>query len=653
MISHNHYLELIKTINEYNYHYYVLDTPLVSDNQYDQLYQSIKQFELDNPVLLHPNSPTQRVGDVVSGKFKSFNHPIKLQSLSNIFNHDDLTAFCERIEKELPNTEIEYTIEPKIDGLAISIHYQDGQLIHAATRGNGTTGELVTENIKTIKSLPLILKDPLTLEVRGEVFIKKSDFKSFEGQFVNARNMAAGSLKQLDPSVTAKRNLSIFIYQGIGTESVNHFDTINFLKSLYFPTISPIFKTSSLTELKDSIHNIFDQKNQFDYDIDGVVVKVNHYSIQQKMGSTAKSPRWAVAYKQSNETASTTLNDVIFQVGRTGIITPVAILEPVFLSGVTIQKASLHNFDFIESKSININDLVSVKRAGEVIPEIVESLNHFESSKAILKPTHCPCCNSPLSQRTDNVGLFCTNYRCPDQVKYKIAHFVSKNALNIERLGEKVIEQLMSHGLLTCISDIYRLNYHQLIELDRMGNTSVNHLLSQIEQSKCCELSAFIYGLGIPYVGEQSAEIISNYFKSLSAFMKATHDQLLSIKDIGPKIADSIIEYLNTDHTQSELNSFSRLGVEPKYTEPTITDSSISGQTFLITGTLQSYSRKEAEKKIRALGGNVISSVSKNLNYLVTGESPGSKLKKANAINETAPGTITIISESDFLNLLA
>jgi DNA ligase (NAD+) len=636
---------LVKKLNHHSRQYYVLDKPEISDYEYDKLYRDIQRFEAENPLLIDPDTPTQRIGDKPNQQFKTYSHEVRLPSLDNAFHEEELKAFYNRVQKILPDQKVEFTIEPKIDGLAVAIHYKNGQLILGATRGDGKTGETVTDNLKTIKSLPKQLAKEVDIEVRGEVYMRKSVFNEIKNSFANPRNAAAGSLRQLDPAITAKRNLDIFLYQGLGVSNINkHREMIDYLKELGLPIISDIKKVDNFEDILKACQDILMNRELYDWDVDGAVVKVNSYAFQNALGSTSKSPRWAIAYKEKAEPEITKLLDVVVQVGRTGVLTPVAVLEPVRVSGAMVQRATLHNLEDIERKGIKIGDEVKVARAGEVIPEVVGLYKSVSNSKSFIMPKFCPVCSSNIINQEGEVAHRCINYECPAQIKARIAHFVSRNAMDIDGFGIALVEQLVDEQRLKSVADIYSLKELELAVLDRMGEKSASNLIASINASKNKTFSRFIFALGIPYIGQHTAELLANLYSDLESLTNVKKEQLIEIHEIGEKAADSLINYFNNESFLRVLSCLKEFGVNPKYEQKAL--GSLSGKTFLITGTLTKYKRFEAESLIKNNGGRILSTVSKKLNYLVVGENPGSKLQKSEKIS-----TIDIISEIDLESL--
>lgn len=654
MLTPSDYLALVTEMNRHSQLYYTEGTPEISDFEYDQHYQKLLKFEEKNPLLIATDSPTQRVGDSPLDKLNSFTHEIKLASLSNVFGDDELKLYYERVMKEIPDPSMAFTVEPKIDGLAVSLHYKNGNLEVGATRGDGKQGEDITHNIRTIQTLPLSISFTEDIEVRGEVFIRKSTFEKFKDRYANPRNLAAGALRQLDPKLAAERELDIFIYQGFINGIQTHSDIIDHLKALQFPVNPTIKVVNNLNDIMAECHAIFKLKADLDWDIDGAVIKVNRLDYQDQLGSTAKSPRWATAYKFESEKAITRLNNISVQVGRTGVVTPVAELEPVQVSGVTVSRATLHNIEEIERKGIRIGDRVLIQRAGEVIPEVIKSFETFEDSRVFEMPTVCPECQTPLQVTIGEVAIRCPNTaNCPAQLKGALLHYAGRKGMDIEGLGTQLVDQLVSKGLVKNLPDLYRLSLDDLSALERMAEKSAQNVLDGLEKSKHCGLARFIYALGIPHIGQRTAEILAEEFETLDALTAATFEQLTAVYEIGDKMAEVMIELFKSPEFKQLLSEFHELGMRPHFEKATQTSTVFEGKTFLFTGTLSQFKRSDAEKQVKENGGKVASSVSKNLNYLVVGDSPGSKVDKANAINKKAGETVVqILDEDGFLRLI-
>jgi DNA ligase (NAD+) len=650
-MTYSGYVELVKILNKHAHLYYSLDAPAISDFEYDALYKQLVVFEAENPDKIDNISPTQRIGDKLLDGFEQFQHPSRLPSLSNVFNSEELESFFDRVEKGLNGKKATFTVEPKIDGLAMALHYKQGRLIVGATRGDGTKGELVTSNIKTIRSLPLVLKEPLDLEVRGEVFIRKSVFKTLRGDFANPRNAAAGSIRQLDPAITAERRLDIFLYQVIGLSEATYSDALTAVSVLGLPINVDVIVCSSLTDIKEAISLILGRRASYDWEIDGAVIKVNELAFQEALGYTIKAPRWATAYKFPTEQVVTRLNNIDIQVGRTGVLTPVAKLEPVRVTGVMVSSASLHNMDEIMRKGVKIGDDVVVQRAGDVIPEVVRVEKTYAHSQAFFMPSFCPSCESAIHHVEDDVRYYCVNIMCPAQVKGRVEHFVGRKAMNIDGFGKQLVDQLVDVGLVTSLADIYYLSKEQLMSLDRLGETSADNILAALNESKSKPLSKFLFALGIPFVGERSATIIVESFLSLDRILTVRRDELLELYDIGEKIADSFLNTIHTPEFLRLIRRFLEAGLSPHHSEILRESDIFSGKQFLITGTLSQFSRTQAQEEVKKRGGKILSSVSKNLDVLLVGDKPGSKVAKADMLNK-AGADIQIMDESEFERLL-
>ena len=655
MLHHNDYQKLVIQLNANAHDYYVLNNPTLSDQEYDRLYRQLVEFESANPLLIEPGSPTQRIGDKPLDFLEKYTHSQVLPSLGNVFDRDELKVFCDRLQRECGGQLPVFTVEPKIDGLAVALIYKEGYLDVAATRGDGKVGENVTSNVKTIRSLPLVLSEPVSIEVRGEVFIRKSVFQSLEGSFSNPRNTAAGALRQLDPSVAASRKLDLFIYQGLpgsALASETHAEMLDSIQSYGLPINSGLQVCHTVDDIYDACMTIFNQRDQYDWDIDGAVIKVNNLSFQASLGFTTKAPRWATAFKFATEQAITTLRAVTFQVGRTGTITPVGELDPVDIAGVTVQRVTLHNMDDISRKGVCIGDEVVVQRAGDVIPEVVSVHSRGNNSQDIVMPVSCPVCEGVLVQEADAVAYRCQNIYCEAQIKGRLTHFVSRKAMNIDGFGKQLVDQLVDKQIVKELPDLYRLDFEILRGLERMADKSANNVLSAIESSKTPSLSRFLYALGLPFVGEHASEIIASTVKTLPELLFVDRDRLMMIHGIGDKTAESLFNSTQSDAFQRMIADFLELGLEIKQEEAMVSQGGrFEGKTVLFTGTLTTISRREAEELVKAEGGKIVSSVSKSLDYLIVGENPGSKLKKATTLQESQE-SLVIIDESAFFDLL-
>ena len=650
--------KLVALLNKYSYDYYVEDNPQISDTEYDTLYKQLEKLEQEYPEFILDNSPTQRVGDRVLDEFEKVIHKVPMLSLSNTFSIEDLRDFDSRISKLSSDDSIEYICELKIDGLAISINYENGKLVSAATRGDGMVGENVTENIKTIFSIPKTLKTKKSFEVRGEVYLPKKSFELLNKEreennevlFANPRNAAAGSLRQLDSKITAKRRLSAFIYSVVGDENINSQKmALTVAADLGLP-VNPNFKLcKTIDEVVDYIMYWEDHKQDLPYEIDGIVIKVNSYSLQEEIGSTQKSPRWATAYKFPEEELATKLLDIELSVGRTGIITPVAVLNPINISGSTVSKASLHNKDIIDELDIHIGDMVVVKKAGEIIPKVVrvvEELRLANSEKYVM-PNICPSCESKTFTKEGDPFTRCLNPDCPEQNIRKIIHFASREALNIEGLGDKVVATLYEKGIIKHTIDLFSLDRNKLVELERMGDKSVDNLLNAIENSKQSSLDKVIFALGILNVGKKAGKILAEYYKNLTNFSKATVDELLELPDIGLITAESIVDYLSNDNNLRFINELIEIGMNPQYEiQNKNTDNIFSGKTIVLTGKLVELTRNEAKEYLERFGAKVTGSVTSKTDYVIAGEKAGSKLAKAEQLG------IQVLSEDEFIDII-
>ncbi|TZE81699.1 NAD-dependent DNA ligase LigA [Calorimonas adulescens] len=649
--------ELRDIINHHNYMYYVLDSPEISDAEFDNLMRELIELERQYPEYLTPDSPTQRVGGEVLEGFAEYVHTLPLLSLSDVFDEGELRDFDRRVRREVGDTE--YVVEVKIDGLSCALRYENGIFVQGATRGNGFVGEDVTANLKTIRSIPLKLEEPVSLEVRGEVYMPKRSFlmlnelreQNGEPLFANPRNAAAGSLRQLDPKITASRNLDIFIFNLQRVEGKNfttHIETLEYLKEMGLKIIPYYVKCDNIDQVLEQVHIWESKRNELDFAVDGLVIKVNDLAKREILGSTSKSYRWAIAYKYPAEMAKTRIKDIIVQVGRTGALTPTALLEPVKLAGSTISRATLHNEDYIKMKDIKIGDWVYIRKAGEIIPEVVEPLieERTGEEKDFAMPDTCPECGAKVVRLPGEAVTRCTGLSCPAQIKRQLEHFASKEAMDIDGMGPAVISQLVDKGLVKNIADIYYIGYQDILNLERMGKKSAENLINAIEDSKGRDLDRLINGLGIRLVGSKAAKILAEAYKDIKSLMKAGAEELTSIPEIGPKIAESIVDFFSEKQNIAIINRLIEAGVNTRKIEE-VHETLLAGKTFVITGTLKDFTREEAANIIEQLGGKVTGSVSKKTNYLICGENPGSKLDKARELN------VTIISEDDFKKMIA
>lgn len=649
--------ELRRKLTEHGYRYYVLDDPSIPDHEYDLLNRRLEELEAEHPEEITPDSPTQRIGGKTLEGFAPYAHEVPLESLQDVFNAGEVADFCERMEENL-GLFTEYSVEPKVDGLSVALEYRDGVFYRGATRGDGRVGEDVTENLKTIRSIPMTLPEKLPrLIVRGEVYMARSVFEEINAMrelqgkplMANPRNAAAGSMRQLDPRIAAERKLDIQIFNlqlAEGKTFTSHAETLDYLKSQRFKVIP--FKTlGSLSEVQSEIERINDERMKYPFDIDGAVVKVNSLTDREKLGSTAKCPKWAVAYKYPPEKKPSRILDIVVQVGRTGVLTPKAVLEPVRLAGTTVTNATLHNQDLIAEKDIRIGDTVIVQKAGEIIPEIVEVdfSKRPEGTVPYFLPKTCPVCGAAVRREEDGVAVRCTGAECPAQLQRNITHFASRDAMDIEGLGPAVVQQLVESGLIHNVADLYHLQAQDVAQLDRMGAKSAENLIRAIEKSKGNDLSKLIYGLGIRQVGEKAGKVLSSHFRSMEALMSASEEELTEINDVGGITARCITEYLSAPQSQDLIRRLKEAGVNMESTAQLV-DQRFAGMTFVLTGTLSRFDRKTAQSMIEDRGGKAAGSVSKRTTYVVAGEAAGSKLKKAQELN------IPVLTEDEFAKML-
>ncbi|MGF7429725.1 NAD-dependent DNA ligase LigA [Thermoanaerobacterium thermosaccharolyticum] len=649
--------ELKDKLNHHNYMYYVLDRPEISDYEYDMMMRELIKLEEEHPEFKTPDSPTQRIGGEPIKEFEPFTHVVVMQSLANAFTEGELRDFDRRVRSSVGD--VEYVVELKIDGLSVELIYENGIFTIGSTRGDGYVGENVTNNLKTIKSIPLRLKDNLNLIVRGEVFMPRASFEKLneerelngESLFANPRNAAAGSLRQLNPKITAKRDLDIFVFnlQRIeGVELKTHVEALEFLKEQGFKVSPHLKKCKNIDEVIEDINYIRTIRDSLPYDTDGAVVKVNDLEKREILGSTVKDPRWAIAFKYPAERQKTKVKDIIVQVGRTGALTPTAILEPVKIAGSIVSRATLHNEDYIKEKDIRIGDTVIIQKAGEVIPEVVSVVveDRKGHEKYFNMPDTCPECGATTVRLPGEAVTRCTGLNCPAKLKRGIIHFASKDAMDIDGLGPAVIGQLLDNHLIHNIADLYYLKYDDLIKLDRMGDKSVKNLLNAIEESKGRDLDRVIFGLGIDLIGSKAASILANHFKTMDSLEEASFDELTNIEEVGPKMADSIIAFFKEKQNKEILDKLKEAGVNMVKKKSENTSNIFDGLTFVLTGTLSNYTRDEAKQLIEERGGKVTGSVSKKTNYVVAGTDPGSKLSKAQQLG------VKVIDEEEFENML-
>ena len=664
-----------KLRNEIEYHnnlYYNEDNPIISDMEYDFLIRELKELEQKYPELLEynkngENSPTEKIGGTASEKFSKVRHRVPMLSLSNTYNISEIEDFDKRVKKiilaeniENNSKELEYILELKLDGLSISLIYENGMLVQAVTRGDGQVGEDVTENIREIPTIPKKLKENISLEVRGEIILPISSFNRInqeredEGEdvFANPRNAASGTIRQLDKTIVAERGLDCYLYYLVNAENYGiktHLESIEYIEKLGFKTTKIFEKYTDFKKLEEAIDKWHDERKKLDYETDGLVIKVNNFSLYETLGYTTKSPRWAIAYKFPAEQVKTKLMDVTFQVGRTGVITPVAELEAVNLSGSVVKRASLHNFDEIRRKDIKIGDNVIVEKAAEIIPQVINVVFDDRTGKEIeiQEPANCPVCNSELAHEEGLVALKCHNPLCPEKVKRQIAYFVSRDAMNISGLGDKIVEKFIELGKIKTIVDIYSLKEYreELENLEKMGQKSVDNLINNIEASKNRDFSKVLYALGIPFVGKFNANLLTKNFKNIENLKNQSIENLLSVKGIGDKVAIAVNTFLNNENNWKIITDLQNIGLQFAINESDlkeIADNPIKGKNFLATGKLQKYKRNDIKDIILSKGGNYLSAVSKNLDFLIAGEKAGSKLEKAEKLG------IRVLTEEEF-----
>jgi DNA ligase (NAD+) len=649
--------ELRDLLNKYSHEYYVLDNPTVTDQEFDSLMKELISLEKENPEFITMDSPTQRVGGDVSDKFTKVEHDIPMLSLDNVFSYDDLRNFDKKIKKAVNN--YTYTADLKIDGLSVSIKYDKGYFIRAATRGNGQIGEDISENVKTIRSIPLKIKYDKPLEVRGEIFLSKRNFDRInedkinngEEPFKNPRNAAAGSIRQLDSKLVAKRNLDAFIYYGYGIDSNNHFEIIQNLKEIGFKINTHTKKCQNIEEVIKFIDEVHDFRADLDYEIDGVVIKVNELDEYEKIGFTSKFPKWATAFKFPAEEVETILDSIVFQIGRTGVVKPVANLKPVMISGSLVSRATLHNEDFIKTRDIHINDRVIVRKAGEIIPEVLRVVKEKRTGNEVefKMISNCPICGCELERKAGEADYYCLNPNCEAKHLEGLIHFASREAYDIDGLGEAILTELYNDGYVKEITDIFRLNQYRedLIKKERFGEKSVENLINAINNAKSNNLDKLLFGLGIRHVGAKTARILAQNHGNIFDFFNMEKEDLESIKDIGKTTAKSVYDYFHDEKNQIMIENLNELGVNLNYKDSrTSKETAFTGKSFVITGTLDEYSRNEAKAIIEQYGGNVSSAVSKNTDYVIVGQAPGSKYDKAQSLG------IDILNEDDFKKMI-
>ena len=648
--------ELTRLLTEANYRYYVLDDPTMPDFEYDHLLRELEDLEKEHPELVTPESPTQRVGGEAISAFQKYQHPVPLMSLQDVFSLEELNEFLEKTLEGEPGTE--FSVEPKIDGLSVALEYVDGRFVRGATRGDGNVGEDVTENLKTIRSIPMTIENaPARLIVRGEGYMPKKSFEKLnqrqeeEGKplFANPRNAAAGSLRQLDPKIAASRGLDILIFNiqlAEGVEFTTHAETLDYLKDLRFKVI-PYRKLSNVQQIDDYVLSINENRGELACDIDGAVIKVNDLAQRERMGYTAKFPKWAVAYKYPPEIKETVVEDIVIQVGRTGVLTPKAVVRPVRLAGTTVTNATLHNQDFITERDIRIGDTVHIRKAGEIIPEILDVVKEKrpDGAAAYFLPEICPVCGAKVERDEDGAFLRCTGAECGAQLSRNIAHFVSRDAMDIEGLGSSIVDALIEKGLIKSPADIYYLTLDEMKSLWQKGSTAAKKLLAAIEASKQQDVSRLIYALGIRQVGAKAGKVLASAFGSLDGLMNATLEELTAVPDVGEVTAKYIIGWFAQPQSRHMVERLREAGVNFE-SKRVITDARFAGKTFVLTGALSKFTREEATEKIELLGGKASGSVSKKTSFVVVGENAGSKERKARELG------IPILTEDEFLEMI-
>lgn len=651
--------ELIKIINKASEEYYTNDNPTITDQEYDDYYHELEKLEQQYPELIREDSPTKRVGGKIIDEFKKVSHEIPMMSLGDIFSEDEIFEFDQRIKKTIPNPT--YVCELKIDGLSVSLLYENGKLIRGATRGNGIIGEDITHNVETIKSIPLVINDKRKIEVRGEIYMPKKSFNKLnqerqekgESLFANPRNAAAGSVRQLDSKIAAKRNLSTFIYHLPSSDDFNikyHHESLSFMKELGFIVNENIKIADNVNEVINYVKEWTEKRESLPYEIDGIVIKVDKIEDQKKLGYTSRTPKWAIAYKFPAVEVLTKIKNIEFCVGRTGKITPRADLDPVHLAGSIIKSVTLHNEDYIKEKDIMINDTIVLHKAGDVIPEVVKVLKErrtgIEIPFKMIK--NCPICNSKLEKKETEANYFCSNPNCDARNIEGLIHFSSRETMNIEGFGESIVEDFYNEGYLKTICDYYTLYNHKedLKELEGFGEKSINNLLQNIEKSKKNSLEKLLFALGIRYIGKKTAKILAINYRNIDKLMSAEYEDLVKIQDIGEVIADSVYKFFKEEKNIKTINELKLLGVNMEYKGNESIDDNFNNKTFVLTGTLSKLTRDEASIEIENRGGKVTSSVTKKTDYVIVGENPGSKYQKAKDLN------INILNEEEFLNML-
>ena len=646
--------ELTDLLNDANTKYYVLDAPEMADFEYDRLLRELEELEAAHPDLALPDSPTKRVGGEALSQFEKVQHPVPLMSLQDVFSTEELQEFLDKMKEAYPSAE--FSVEPKIDGLSVALEYENGAFVRGATRGDGEIGEDVTENLKTIRSIPMTIPNaPARLIVRGEVFMPKTVFESLNAEreeegkalFANPRNAAAGSLRQLDPKIAAQRKLDILIFNvqlAEGVEFATHEESLKYLKDRKFKVVGAKFYADSARVIK-RIEEINDTREKFTFDIDGAVVKVNDLAQREKLGTTSKFPKWAAAYKYPPEIKETVVEDIVIQVGRTGVLTPKAVVRPVRLAGTTVTNATLHNQDFITSLGLSVGDTVKIRKAGEIIPEILEVTNHQNGAEIYQIPSVCPVCGAPVERDADGAFLRCTGAACPAQLSRSLAHFVSRDAMDIDGLGKNIVSALIEKGFVKTPADLYYLTVEEMKQLWAKGDTQAKKLLKAIEESKGRDLSRLIFALGIRQVGAKAGKTLAGHFGDLDALMNASLEELTGVDDVGAVTAQNILDWFAQPSAREMVERLRQAGVNFR-SQRTVSDARFAGMTFVLTGALTKFTRDQATEQIELFGGKASGSVSKKTTYVVVGENAGSKERKARELG------IPILSEDDFLAMI-
>ena len=647
--------QLRRELNHHIYRYYVENENDIEDYEYDMLMRELDSIEKEYPELLAPDSPTHRVGGQADGQFETVVHTVRMESLQDAFSHGEVEDFDRRVHESF--SDVTYVVEPKIDGLSVSLEYTNGVFTRGSTRGDGIEGEDITANLRTVKSIPLRLKTDLPfIEVRGEVYMPREVFFEIvekqelngEKPFKNPRNAAAGSLRQKNPKITAERKLDIFVFniqQIDGAEITGHYQSLEYLKELGFKTVPFFSKFNNIKDALGEIERIGDIRYTLPFDIDGAVVKVDSFAQRETIGSTAKFPRWAIAYKYPPEEKETTLVDIEINVGRTGVLTPTAVFEPVLVAGSTVSRATLHNEDFIKEKGIRIGDTVIIRKAGDIIPEVLSVVKHCDNSRDYEMPKFCPSCGSRVFREEGEAAIRCDNPDCPAQLLRVLIHFCSRDAMDIEGLGDAVLETFLKVGLIGKISDIYRLDYEKIAALDGMGQKSADNLKKAVEKSKENDLSKLLFAFGIRHIGQKASKLLSDHFLTLDNIIFATKEEILNIDGFGEIMADSVVEFFSLEQTKQMIDELKNFGLNME-SQREIKDNRFEGMTFVLTGTLTNFTRNEAQEIIESYGGKAASSVSKKTTYVLAGEAAGSKLQKATDLG------VTIINEEQFAEMI-